>query len=82
MGLSKTKGTALELAGRWNFQEQPQLFFSYVETSSWQTVYGLIYLWGKKKKKKRASVENCTNTPLGYLILILWMLLYNTISCR
>ena len=32
MGLSKTKGTTLELAGRWNFQEQPQLFFSYVET--------------------------------------------------
>ena len=51
MGLSKTKGTALELAGRWNFQEQPQLFFSYIETSSWQTVYGINDLWGKKKKK-------------------------------
>lgn len=51
MGLSKTKGTALELAGRCNFQEQPQLFFSYVETSSWQTVYGINDLWGKKKKK-------------------------------
>ena len=50
MGLSKTKGT-LELAGRWNFQEQPQLFFSYVETSSWQMVYGINHLWEKKKKK-------------------------------
>lgn len=41
MGLSKTKGTTLELAGRWNLQEQPQLFFSYDETSSWQMAYGI-----------------------------------------
>lgn len=50
MGVPKTKGTTLELARRWSFQEGPQYFSVMLKYhySKWEYAVG----------KKNASVEN------------------------